>query len=53
MGAYLSSAARRGTPSGQRPRLKHLDGELTIYPRPSVAGERRAEIRGQGAGIPL
>jgi len=27
--------------------LKHLDGDLTIAPRPSLAGERRAEITGR------
>src|SRR5215813_7967951 len=27
--------------------LKHLDGDLVIAPRPSVAGERRAEISGR------
>ena len=27
--------------------MKHLDGELTIFPRPSLAGERRAEIVGR------
>jgi DNA invertase Pin-like site-specific DNA recombinase len=27
--------------------LKHLDGDLVIVPRPSVTGERRAEIRGR------
>ncbi len=24
--------------------VKHLDGELTIFPQPSLAGERRAEV---------
>ena len=27
--------------------MKHLDGELTISPRPSMAGERRAEVAGR------
>jgi hypothetical protein len=27
--------------------LKHLDGELVLVPKPSVAGERRAEISGR------
>ena len=27
--------------------LKHLDGDLVIVPRPSLTGERRAEIRGR------
>ncbi len=27
--------------------LKHLDGDLVIVPRPSISGERRAEIRGR------
>ena len=27
--------------------LKHLDGDLVIVPRPSITGERRAEIRGR------
>jgi len=27
--------------------LKHLDGDLKIVPRPSVTGERRAEISGR------
>ena len=27
--------------------LKHLDGDLVITQRPSVAGERRAEISGR------
>jgi len=27
--------------------MKHLDGELTISPRPSMAGERRAEVTGR------
>ncbi len=27
--------------------LKHLDGDLVILPHPSLAGERRAEIRGR------
>jgi len=26
---------------------KHLDGDLVIVPRPSIAGERRAEISGR------
>jgi len=27
--------------------LKHLDGDLNIFPSPRVAGVRRAEIRGR------
>jgi hypothetical protein len=27
--------------------LKHLDGDLVIVPRPSITGERRAEISGR------
>ena len=27
--------------------LKHLDGELVLVPKPSVAGERRAEVTGR------
>jgi len=27
--------------------LKHLDGDLVIEPRPSTAGEQRAEISGR------
>jgi len=27
--------------------LKHLDGDLMIVPRPSIAGERRAEVSGR------
>jgi len=27
--------------------LEHLDGDLVIIPRPSITGERRAEISGR------
>ena len=27
--------------------LKHLDGELVLMPKPSVAGERRVEVTGR------
>ncbi|HKW95703.1 MAG TPA: hypothetical protein VJX92_27700 [Methylomirabilota bacterium] len=33
--------------------LKHLDGDLVIVPRPSTAGERRAEISGRGKSASL
>ena len=27
--------------------MKDLDGELTIFPRPSMSGERRADVTGR------
>jgi len=33
--------------------LKHLEGDLEIAPQPSLAGERRAEIRGRAKGNSL
>ena len=30
--------------------VKYLDGDLVITPRPSITGERRAEISGRAKG---
>ena len=43
----LDALLRRDPQRAKVEFLKHLDGDLVIVPRPSAAGDRRAEIRGR------
>jgi hypothetical protein len=43
----LEELLREDTARAKIEIAKHLDGELSIFPRPSVAGKRRAEIAGR------
>jgi len=43
----LDALVRRDPQRAKVEILKHLDGDLVIVPRPSITGERRAEIRGR------
>jgi hypothetical protein len=43
----LDALLRRDPQRAKVEILKHLDGDLVIVPRPSITGERRAEISGR------
>jgi hypothetical protein len=43
----LDALLRRDPQRAKLEILKHLDGDLVIMPRPSITGERRAEISGR------
>ena len=43
----LDEVLRRDPQRAKVEILKHLDGDLVIVPRPSITGERRAEIKGR------
>ena len=43
----LDDLLRRDPQRAKLEILKHLDGDLEIVPRPSLSGERRAEISGR------
>src|SRR5260370_7651787 len=43
----LDDFAVAGSSAAEVEILKHLDGDLVIEPRPSTAGEQRAEISGR------
>jgi hypothetical protein len=45
--AALDALLRRDPQRAKAEILKHLDGDLVIVPRPSLTGERRAEISGR------
>lgn len=43
----LDELLRRDPRRAKAEILKHLEGDLEVVPQPSLAGERRAEIRGR------
>ncbi len=49
----LDDLLRKDTARARVEVLKHLDGDLVIAPRPSLTGERRAEITGRVKGDSL